>query len=379
MAPILVLVFLFCMDGNSQSINIFKDSVYSPVLKEVRPYWVNLPDSYNDSLNWHAKYPVIYLLDGDVHMHNLARTVQSQSSGVYGAYAMPEMIIVGISNTNRVRDLTPTHSTKMEGKDQAFLKSSGGGDNFLKFIKSELIPSIEKKYRTSPYRIFVGHSFGGLTVLHTLFTTPDAFQAYVAIDPSLWWDGNLLVKKGQDFFIHTPLKNKDLFIAQANTLAPEDTINNHYEAIQEFHTYLESRNYSNVRWNYTLYPDDSHGTVPFIACYDALRFIFKNYAIRVDRISGPDDMKKIFDSFSAEKNVRFYPPPKLVYSLAQYHLSKGEKNFALQYFQMLQDGYPQSAMTYLGLSEYWKQNGNPAKADEYWKKSKGANPKVKAP
>ena len=99
------------------------------------------------------------------------------------------MIIVAIPNTNRVRDLIPTHSTKgNDGKDYDFYQASGGTDNFLKFITNELAPKIESTYRTFPYRILIGQSFGGLTVLHALCTIPQAFNAYVAIDPSLWWD-----------------------------------------------------------------------------------------------------------------------------------------------------------------------------------------------
>ena len=69
---------------------------------------------------------------------------------------MPALIVVGIGNTDRTRDLTPSRA-KVES-----YPTSGGGDKFLEFIQSELIPEIEKRYRTAPYRIFAGHSFGVL-------------------------------------------------------------------------------------------------------------------------------------------------------------------------------------------------------------------------
>jgi tetratricopeptide (TPR) repeat protein len=87
---------------------------------------------------------------------------------------MPPMIVVGIANTDRTRPLTPTHADfkNPDGSVNA-LPTSGGADRFLDFIQTELMSEIEKRYRTAPYRIFAGHSLGGLLAIHTLITRPD--------------------------------------------------------------------------------------------------------------------------------------------------------------------------------------------------------------
>ena len=122
------------------------------------------------------------------------------------------MIVVAIPNTDRTRDLTPTHVNKgPDGKELPFLKTSGGMTNFFKFLETELIPHVDSNYHTTSYRMFVGHSFGGIAVINALYTIPETFNSYIAIDPSLWYDNQLLLKKAKDYFSKADLKNKALF------------------------------------------------------------------------------------------------------------------------------------------------------------------------
>src|ERR1051325_1125715 len=174
---------------NAQEINIGERfTVHSKILSEDRPYWVYLPRSYFSKTVAPKSYPVMYLLDGDAHFHSASGVVQFMSSGINGNVQIPELIVVAIPNTHRTRDLTPTHSLLgTDGKEEQSFSSSGGGDAFLKFLEGELIPLIEGKYRTAPYRLLVGHSFGGTLAIHALESKPNTFQAIIAIDPSLWW------------------------------------------------------------------------------------------------------------------------------------------------------------------------------------------------
>ena len=164
----------------------------SHVLGEERPYWVFLPISYSDGTYAPQRYPVLYLLDGEEHFHSASGLVRHMSSVIQ----IPELIVVAIPNTSRIRDLTRTHSKFVVGKKESdALGSSGGGETFLRFLEEELSPHIDSTYRTLPYRVLVGHSLGGLLVLHTLLDVPDMYQSYIAIDPSLWWDNEVLNRK----------------------------------------------------------------------------------------------------------------------------------------------------------------------------------------
>jgi hypothetical protein len=172
--------------------------LHSKILKEDRPYLVYLPPSYESRKFLPQKYPVLYLLDGDSHLPWASGVVYFMSAGINFNYQVPEMIIVAIRDTDRTRDLTPTHSAQdINGKDAPGFASSGGGDNFLDFLQEELIPHIETEYRTQPYRILVGHSLGGLLALHALESRPQLFQAYVAMDPSIWWDDHVLTRRAE--------------------------------------------------------------------------------------------------------------------------------------------------------------------------------------
>lgn len=164
-----------------------KLTVTSNILGEERQVWVYTPDGYDQS---DAAYPVVYLLDGAGHFHH--------ATGVLSFLATrgraPEMILVGVLNTERTRDLTPASSVEA---DQA--RGSGGADNFLAFMETELIPAIEKDYRTRPYRVLIGHSFGGLLANYALAYKPALFNASISISPTLWWDNGSLVKRAGEY------------------------------------------------------------------------------------------------------------------------------------------------------------------------------------
>ncbi len=98
----------FSQPGNDISIGK-KDSIYSKLLHEKREIWIHLPGSANGSLFKSQRYPVVYLLDGDAHFYSVAGMIH-QLSEINGNTLFPEMIVVGIPNTDRMRDLTPTHS-----------------------------------------------------------------------------------------------------------------------------------------------------------------------------------------------------------------------------------------------------------------------------
>ncbi len=264
-----ILVFFsgFGQTGDSLVVIGKKDSIHSRVMQETRPFWIHLPSSYDDKSGVFEKenYPVLYLLDGDAHFNSVSGLIQIMGGGINGTRVIPDMIVVAIPNTDRTRDLTPTHALKDNaGHELPFLKTSGGGERFLQFIKTELIPHIDSNFRTMPYRVFVGHSFGGITVINAIYTMPETFNAYIAIDPSLWWDHQVLLDKARTYFQNASLKTSALYLGQANTLDASDTsINQHYESIREFALLLETRNRSGIRWKYEYFPDDDHGSVPF--------------------------------------------------------------------------------------------------------------------
>src|SRR5579862_8259454 len=122
------------------------DKVNSKILKEERKIWVYVPNSGNNDVYAKQRYPVLYLLDGDAHFYSVVGMIH-QLSSVNGNTICPEMIVVGIPNTDRTRDLTPTNSlTGPDGSKISDFKTSGGGEKFESFIEKELIPHIDSVY-----------------------------------------------------------------------------------------------------------------------------------------------------------------------------------------------------------------------------------------
>jgi hypothetical protein len=216
--PALVLLLAACGRPKTEnnSITIGKiDSLHSKILGEERKIWVYVPDGAKDTSK---RFPVLYLLDGDAHFSSVVGMIQ-QLSGVNGNTICPDMIVVGIPNTDRTRDLTPTHSLLYpDGTKSKDLKSSGGGEKFTAFLQKELIPHIDSLYPVAPYKMLVGHSFGGLTVMNIVVHHPDMFNTYVAIDPSMWWDKQKLLNQARDAFQKNNYKGKALYLGVANTM-----------------------------------------------------------------------------------------------------------------------------------------------------------------
>ena len=113
-------------------------------------------------------------MDGPGHFYSVTGMIK-QLSTTNGNTIVPEMIIVAIPNTDRSRDLTPSHVDFDFFSGDSIQYSSDEGNKFLDFMEKELIPHIEKSSPASSYRTFVGHSFGGLSVL-TLWLADNTFS-----------------------------------------------------------------------------------------------------------------------------------------------------------------------------------------------------------
>jgi predicted alpha/beta superfamily hydrolase len=248
----------------------------SAILGEDRPLLIFTPGDYESAKSSCPAYPVLYLLDGaDNFMHVV---------GVVDYLArknrIPPMIVVAVGNTDRNRDLTPSHSSLgLYGNHLRFLETSGGADKFFDFFRRELMPYVEKHYRTAPFRLLDGHSLGGLFALDVLQKHPRTFQALISVSPSLWWDDQALLKQtgpagrtGQ--FLYLSVGNEG---------------GRHESSIRSFARRLKARAPGGFTWAFKAYPDETHNSVTHRTLYDALAMIFAGW----DILERPYDETKV--------------------------------------------------------------------------------------
>ena len=355
-----------------------KDSVYSHILNEKREIWIYLPSSYNPE-NSSKRFPVMYLLDGDAHFHSVTGLIQQLAGGINGNSIFPDMIVVGIPNTDRTRDLTHVASrVTPDGREADFLKSSGGGENFISFMRKELIPSIEKKYYTAPHRMLVGHSFGGIVAINVLLNHTDLFNSYISIDPSMWWAEGDLIQQARKKLASKDFKNKSLYLAVANTMPPgieikeveNDTSLNteHIRSIMELTHILEANKNNGLEYAWKFYSEDDHGSVPLISEYDGLRFIFNDYRLSANAaIMGLDTIIKHYKKVSLKMGYTILPPEELVNGLGYFHLQNGDIEKAIQHFKWNVINYSQSSNVYDSLGDALIASGDKEKAIENYK------------
>jgi len=364
---------LFIKVGYSQTKNPITlgriDTIESKILQENRAIFIYTPASASKDRNSTTRYPVMYLLDGESFFNSFTGMVQYLSS----IGKMPEMIIVGVTNTDRRRDLTPTHFVYWSDgeKDEKGLHNTGGGEKFLSFIQHELIPHVESAYPTAPYRMFVGHSLGGLTVLNALANHSSLFKSYVAIDPTVWWDNRLIMQQTEKALVKGSYANKSLFYASANTMDKNmDTIrvvndtdqaNIHVKDNLLFRGLLQQDKTSRLNWQWKYYPEDNHLSVPFISAYDALRFLFKGYDLGKemdDPSLTAEYIQSHYQDVSRLLGYELKPEERILNIIGYIHLGEKRYQQAYCFFKMNIDSYPQSFNVYDSMSDYYLAVGD---------------------
>jgi len=289
------LILLFCMVttiarsqtiiNNQVSIGT-TDTLSSKILGEKMTVWISLPTNYSNPHYAKMHYPVIYVLDGDANFATVS-TMARQLSVRNGNSVLPEVIVVGVMNHDRSHDFTPYPSSFWIMDTPSPLENTGGGEKFVNYIQQELIPHIDSLYQTSPYRVLIGHSLGGLAATNVLVHHTDLFRAYIIVDPSMWYDNQGFLKQAQQALQQKKYSGVSLYLGIANGMPMgmdtmklmKDTakMNFHMQSVIQFKNSLEAHKKNGLNFKYGYYDDDTHMSAPLITEYDGLRFIFNFY------------------------------------------------------------------------------------------------------
>lgn len=356
---VVVLVLVHCVPGLAQEGGpvVIGQRVkwHSNIMNEDRMLWIYTPDTSRTST---TRYPVIYLLDGDGHFLHATGIVQFLSAN----NRMPEMMIVGIANTNRNRDLTPPPA------DTA-IAGSGGADTFLRTIKDELIPYIDKQYKTSPFKMLIGHSFGGIFAVNALLKQPDLFNAYIIISPSLWWQKDTLVNQVGAF-----LKS-----VRASKLFIYETVGNEGSGMVapalRLMDKIETREADGLDWKIKLMETEDHGSIVHKSIYEGFEYIFAPWRFRGNLVAaGMPGLERHFKGLSERYGYQIDVPERMVNTLGYQYLFQDKLQEAITVFKWNVQHYPGSWNVYDSLGEAYAKKGETRLAIENYEKSIVMNP-----
>ena len=254
LSSILMSATSSCSESNESEFCIgVRTKIYSKALQEEREILLHLPDDYDTS---ETKYPVLFLLDGKWNFPHAMSYITYLSD----IEIAPKMIIVAITTTNRPRDFLPTYVAQVP--------ESGGSDRFITFLEDELIPFIDRNYRTKPDRILFGESNAGLFGIYSLLKKPNLFGAYIISSPTARHDDHSVNRLAVDIFKDSDFPEKRLALTYGS-----DEGEWMISPILEFAKILRNHSPINLKYEVIELEKERHGTP--IALYVGLKSVFR--------------------------------------------------------------------------------------------------------
>lgn len=336
--------------------------IHSKILNEDRRLVIYNPDSVGGNVL--PAYPVLYLLEEN-DMPMVAGMVKYMSS--YNEQ-LPAMLVVGIDGGGqRIRDLTPTHSLYdnmgiSDPDPNSWLRPSGGGDTFLRFVREEVMRFVESRYRTAPFRILAGHSVGGLSAIEALAEHPDMFDAYLAVSPSLWWDKGAYLRSAARHLPPAGPARRFLFVADAPETGPFPIYTKQLLAT------LGARKVPNFEWTHAFYRQETHGSIAAKAYYDGLRFLYPHWNAPDEKRSAAS-IRSHYAAMSRRLGYDVQPPFGMAGDWTDEFLRKGMADDALAMASLNVRNFPANAWAYGSLGDVYLRKGDRADAVAAYQKA----------
>ncbi|MBC8153042.1 MAG: alpha/beta hydrolase [Bacteroidetes bacterium] len=314
-------------------------TLHSGILGEDRSILIYKPAGYAEST---ASYPVLYLLDGHAHLFHVGGLVNYMAT----LGRMPKLLIVGIANTDRGRDMTPK---PQQGIDKDF-PSGGGATEFLAFINQEVKPFINSHFRTEPYEIVAGTSLSGLFAVNTFLTQPALFNAYIAVSPALWWDKQAVPLLAQTA-LQKPIRKPTFFFV---TLCPDDSPVLQ-QSTRRIHDLLARRTSDSLTWAYRFIPDETHNSVVHLGLYTALKALYKDW--QPPQIDNLVSLETHYRRLSIHYGYPITVPEEQFNSLGYQLLFSGKADAAIAVFVRNTLRFPDSSNAHDSLGDAYKVAG----------------------
>lgn len=286
---VIVVLFAFAtvIAQASEAISLgMREQIQSKILGETRAYSVYLPPSYYTSPA--TRFPVLYMIDGDYHFLYVAGLLEQLSSP---AAQIPEIILVAIGEKGKTayrREVEPDLGPH-----------GGNAAQFQRFIQQELIPHIDGHYHTNPYRALAGASLGGLFATSVLLDSPQLFNSYFLISPSIWWEDYALLQKAEKILTGQPDLKARVYLSQGNEHAMGDL---------DFAGLLDRKAPKSLQWKFTRFDQENHGSVMLPALQWSLRQEFAGFELTSERFRSFNGAAQLLDFYRSLKERWGFEP-----------------------------------------------------------------------
>lgn len=349
----------FSVLGNGELLHIT-----SSVLNEERPILVHLPDTYNKE---GEGYPVLIVLDAEWSF----RTAVAISEHLASGERAPSMIIVGIPNVmrsgrpSRFVDLAPAFAP--DGQPD----SSDGSQSFMRFIVEEVLPFVETSYHTAPHRVIAGHSLGGLFVVYSMLEDQDAFDAFIAISPSLGRNNQQQIKRASELFTRTST------FPEAFYFSIGDEGGNTKLGSEALAKVLSDLPVERFRWKYEPYREENHVSVVHQSLYSALEWIYEGWRVP-DALLTDNDISvvhKHYEDLSKRLGYEIKTPQNYYSQLGYRILAEHEFDYASWTFGQYHEAYPSAAGALVGMGDVSLMQGQVEEAVSFYKRALKINPR----
>jgi predicted alpha/beta superfamily hydrolase len=313
------------------------EHLWSQVLGEDRPLEIRLPGGYEEETE---TYPVLVVLDGGSSFSYLASLLDNLAP-----YHLPEMILVGLPNTHRERDLDPVDASVGEAGEGAL--------RFQGFLEEELIPYLDRRYRTVPIRVLAGHSLAGSFVLQALFSPRSSFQAFVATSPSLQSQPRAIALRAR-MEQGTPYSGGERFVLLS---AGSRETSGLLVAVRDLAEELERRGRGSWGWHVEFREYEGEGHVPVLGFYEGLRVFFEGwFPFEAFEEGDWTVLAKHYEELSARFGYHVRIPLAIGTTLANRILQTGDTLSALEGFRRLAEERPDEESLQRRIEELTARN-----------------------
>ena len=340
---LLIILFLqssliLCQSENNNYSIGNSINIKSKILNEDRRIFVSLPEDYNST---DKRYPVLFVLDSKTNFKHSFGTESYLSE----AEMIPNHIVVGIEISNPIKDLN--------------LNSIDDRESFSSFIKDEVIPLIDKNYRTQPFKILFGHSVSGTFALYVFLAHEELFNSYIVSSPYDTSEFRFLSNIAKESLSAKYNRAKYLLIMAGN----DPYFNN---SLQDFIKQINENAASNLLWYYTILDNENYYNSALITLYNGLQYTYGDYKVPTTMSANGnlDSLKNYFQQLSISYGFDLNIPQRLLTEFGFQVLNAGRLNDAIDIFKYEVGAFPDSPASYGYLGITLEENNSLQDAEE---------------